>query len=383
MPSSMGDTSAMPADQGQAAEGGNAFASGLSYTEGIATPAGVGLTTAATATTAGVGAGVTSLSTTTNTTPTTLILPGLFTAINVESATPQTRLFFDYGGFHGFQTINPATGSGLVKGFNLNLFTEGAELAIPDNGISIYVRVPAIEASDNITGGRLNGLGDVSVGFKFEVLEWEDAGTVITIGATAALPTARDLTITTSRYAFDFDPTGTIRTSPTGLTLPPNRTVNVNPTFIQPWIAGLCVQDRLVLTAYGALVLPTDDHVATLVNADFSIGWQLYRTCHHDDVVTSITPTVNVEALIPIDHQGTPQGVLGQTGALNVGAGGQLVDPNPQTNYSIGLPYQVFVTGGASFGFGCHSVLSAGVVTPVMGPKAFSVGGVASYNLLF
>ncbi len=377
------DTAGLPVEPACAADRISLFESNIIYPVGIPAPTAVGLTTASVVSTAGVAAGTTSLATTTGAAPTSLILPGFFTAFNVEPATPQTRLFFDYGGFHGFETTNPATGSGLVKGFNLNLFTVGAELAIPDNGYSIYVRVPIIEASDNTTGGRLNDVGDVSVGFKFALLEWDQAGTLITVGATAALPTGRELTVTTNRYAFDFDPTGTIRTLPTGQSLPPNYSVGVNPVFLQPWVASLTVQGRLVVTGYGAVVIPTDAHVSTLVNADFSLGWQIYRSCCSSDVVTFITPFVNAEGLIPINHVGTPNGLLGQTGTLTAGPTGQLFDSNPQTNYSVNLPYQAFVTGGASFGFGCHSVLTVGAVTPVIGPKAFSVGGVASLNLLF
>jgi hypothetical protein len=382
-PSPAPDVSATPTDQGQAAEGGNAFASGYSASEGVATPAGVGL---ASATGVQTGAGAAGLPATVGTTvksaPAPLVLPGLFTAINVESAITQTRLFMEYGGFHGFEVTNPS-GVGTFKGFNLNVLTIGAELAIPEDGVSIYVRVPGLNASNNSSGLDIDGWGDVSVGFKWALCTWDETGSAITVGTTVALPTANDLKITTNRYFFAFDPTGKIRTA-NGLTLPSNLTRTVNPTYFQPWVAGLCVDNRLILSAYVAGVIPSDDHFATFVNADVGIGWMLYRSCCQDDVVTSIVPTLNVQGLIPVSHQGTPQGSFNPAGTLNVnGATGQLSDTSPQTDFSVNSPYQVFVTGGATFGFGCHAAVSVGAVTPVLGPKAYSVGGVAAFNLLF
>jgi hypothetical protein len=390
-PTDMTDTGVAPdgaamGGQEMVAEGGQAFATGISSIGDIATPAGIGLTSTATVQTAGAagaasGGPATGI-TTVKTVPTPLILPGLFTALNVESAIPQTRLFMGYGGYHGFDTFNPATGA-AVKSFNLNVFTVGAELAIPDNGISVYVRAPAVDATNNTTGVRIRGMGDVSVGLKYLLFEWEETGTALTIGCTVALPTGDDATITTNRYAFDFDPTGTVRTSPAGQTLPPNTTFSLNPTYIQPWIAGLWAHDRLFVSAYGSLAIPTDDSFATLVNGEIGIGWQVYRACCHDDVLTSITPTLNVQALIPIDHQGTPIGNVNYPGSVSVAPNGQLIDNQPQGTFQFNSPYQVFVTGGATFGLGCRSALTVGVVTPVIGPKAYSVGGVAGFNLLF
>jgi hypothetical protein len=380
------DGANMGPDASQVAEGGQAFATGLSSVGDIATPVGVGLTSAATVQTGGPGGpasgGPATGATAVKSAPAPLLLPGLFTAFNVESAIPQTRLFFGYGGYHGFETINTNTGI-AGKAFNLNVFTVGAELAIPDNGMSIYVRVPTLEATNNTTGVRINGIGDVSAGFKFLLFEVDETGSALTIGATVATPTGNDLKVPVNRYAFDFDPTGTVRTSPAGQTLPPNQTVSLNPTYIQPWVAGQWVRDRLFVSAYGAVCIPTDDAFSTFVNGEFGIGWQVYRACCQDEVLTSITPSISLQALIPLDHHGTPLGNAAYTGSVSAAPNGQLIDNNPQGNIAINSPYQLYLTGGATFVMGCRSVITVGVVTPVMGPKAYSVGGVAGFNLLF
>jgi hypothetical protein len=369
--------------QAQAGEGASSdsFASGVSYSESLATPAGTGLASATTVQTGG-GRGTSASGFTAVTAPAPLILPGLFTAINTESARPQNRVFMGYGYYDGFQTPNPTPGAGLIKGFNLNVFNVGAEVAFLDNRASAYVRVPWLVATDNVAGVPLDGLGDVSIGLKYALLSCNETGSALSVGLTVATPTARDLNVTTNRFRFDFDPTGTVRTSG-GSTLPPNTTATVNPTYIQPWVAGLAVLDRLFVSSYAGLVLSTDDATSSFVNAEVGLGYQIYRCESRDSWVTSITPTFSAQALLPINHQGTPAGSPGFGAPLTTSPTGQLIGPLPQEGVSINSPYQVFLTEGVSIGLGCRSLLSVGVVTPVTGPKAYTVGAVVGFNFFF
>ncbi len=373
------DVSNMPADQGQAAEGGNVFASGLSYTEGIATPAGVGLTTATTVTAAG-GGRFTAMAATT---PTPLILPGLFTAINVESALPHTRVFMEYGYFDGFQTSNPKTGIGLVHGFNLNAFYVGGELAFMDNRASVYVRVPFLDANENTVGASVDGLGDVSFGFKYALLSCQETGSTLSVGLTVATPTAPGLTVPINSYIpSGFTPSGTAA-SPN---LPPTRTASINPAYIQPWVGGLAVLDRLILSSYAAVILPTDDSVSSFINGSVGIGYQLYRCEGSDSWLTSITPTVSAQVLLPMSHQGTPQGNLGfAVAAPTVAPGTTPIDRYPPADGRLGRRPQRGVSSpkAVAIGLGRRALLTIGVVEPVGGPKAYTVGVVAGLNFFF
>ncbi len=364
------DTGNVAANQNQAAEGSNLFASGVSYAEGIFTPAGVGLTTATTVTAAGGGR----FTATATSTPAPLILPGLFTAINVESALPQTRVFMEYGYYDGFQTSNPTTGIGLVHGFNLNAFYVGGELAFMDNRASVYVRVPFLEATENTVGASVDGLGDVSFGFKYALLACRETGSTLSVGVTVATPTAPDLTVVTNSY-----------TVPAGLVAPPIRTATVNPTYIQPWVGGLAVLDRLILSSYAGVVLPTEDSVSSFINGSVGVGYQLYRCESGDSWLTSITPTISGQVLLPLSHQGTPNGNIGYTVAAPTLTPGttQLIDAHPQTGVSIGSPYEVFITEGVSIGLGHRALLSVGLVEPVSGPKAYTVGAMVGLNIFF
>jgi hypothetical protein len=357
----------------------------------IATPAGVGLTSTSTVgTTTGRsgGAGVQAFTTQIRTTPTPLILPGLFTAINVESARPQNRVFMSYGYYDEFQTTNPATGVGLIKGFNLNAYYVGAEMAFLDNRASVYVRVPFLQATDNAIGAPLDGLGDISAGFKYALLSCNETGSTLSLGLTVAAPTARDLRATTTTFLNDQNTGRAFTTGPVGsppnFTIPLNQTVTANPTYIQPYVAGVIGLDRLFISSYAGLVYSTDDHFSNFINADLAIGYQIYRCEHSEGWITSITPTFSAQLLLPIDHQGTPQGNLSQTGTVvGPAGGGQLTDTTTPQGFSVGSPYQVFLTEGVSIGLGCRSVLSAGIVTPVTGPKAYSIGAVVGFNFFF
>jgi hypothetical protein len=380
---------AAAADQAQAGEGATneSFASGVSYTESLATPAGTGLTSATTVQTGGgrgVGptGGFASFSTRVATAPTPLILPGLFTAINPEPARPQNRVFVGYGYYDGFQVANLA-GTGLRQGFNLNVFNLGAEMAFLDNRASAYFRVPFLAATDNIAGVPLDGLGDISLGVKYALLSCNETGSVLSVGVTVATPTARDLSVTTNRYSNTLSADRSFTIGGHTYTLPNDATSTVNPTYYQPWVGGLLVRDRLFVSGYAGLVLSSDDSVASFVNTEVGLGYQLYRCESHDSWVTSITPTFSVQTLLPINHQGTPLGNLNYGGSVTVGAGGVLSDTIPQQGFSINSPYQVFLTEGVSVGIGSRSLLSVGIVLPVTGPKAYSVGAVVGFNFFF
>ncbi len=357
---------------------------GSSFVRNNTTSAGTGLTSTTGVTTGTVASGYVlnkgtgSASSGFSTAQQAVILPGLFTAINAEGAQPIDRIFASYGYFNNFKVASPPG-----AGFDLNRFDIGAEKTLFDGRASIYVRVPFLYATDNTSGQPVDGLGDISAGFKYALLRDEETGSTLTAGMTVSAPTARDAVSTVAKFNVS-------STSPAGTSaLFPTQTSTINPTFLQPWVGGMLVLDRFTVQEYFAVIIPTEDKTSTFINNDIGLGYQLYRSECRDSFLTSVTPTIDVQVLLPLNHQGAPSttttapaSLAGLTGTGT--ASDDLIGKSVQaTPTSVNSPYQVFVTGGVGFGIGERAVLSIGVVTPVTGPKAFTTGGTVGFNFFF
>src|SRR5262249_12299648 len=117
-------------------------------------------------------------------TPSTILLnDGLTHPLTVQGVTPGTVTRITPGG----------------DGFNLNTYTVGLEKTLFDGRASVYVRIPVLEATQNVSGQAIDGLGDVSAGFKFALLADRETGSTFTGGLTVSAPTARDTIITSTR----------------------------------------------------------------------------------------------------------------------------------------------------------------------------------------
>lgn len=281
-----------------------------------------------------------------------LILPGLFTAINPQSPLPMNRIFFSYGYYDGFR-VRGRTGA-TQSGFNLHRYDAGFELAVLDGRASIYGRIPVLDATQNRTGQAIDGLGDVSAGVKLLLLSNPDTGSAISTGLTVAAPTARDAVVTTAiRRQF---PAG----NDIGVGIPTDipTTTTINPWFYQPWVGGIFVRDRFFIQEYFGVVIPDDSRISTLINNDITAGYTLYQSDDPCSRLTSITPTVGVQVLIPVSNR-------------DGGAG------------SFGFSDQVFLTGGITFGLGERTTFSTAVTTPVAGPRAYDYGITFGLNIGF
>lgn len=327
-----------PSPERGAAIGGETLAQALISGGGVSATTGVG------------GVGFTA-------TPLPVILPGLFTATMGESARPTDRIFTDYGYYSGFQVTSPL--GGTVPGFNLNYWDFGVEKTFFDGRASIVVRVPLLDATDNSSGVPIDGFGDITAGLKVALWENCDTGSTVSGGLLVATPTGRN-----ERF-----PTETI-IGPAGPTVV---TTTVNPTYLQPFVAGVAVADRVYVQDFFGVVIPTDGRVSTFLNNDLSVGFRLYRSDCADRLLSSITPTIDVQTLIPVNHVGRPAGFTSPGGTV----------PPEITNGDFGFSDQLFLTEGAQFGIRDRAAVSFGIVEPLMGPKAFSIGVVTSFNLFF
>ncbi len=310
------------------------------------------------------------------------ILPGLLTAANVESARPMDRVFFGYAYLDRFQVTgipsislpNPPTpvtaaSTRRVPGFDLSRFDVGVEKTFLDCKASAYVRVPFLYATENVSGQAIDGLGDVSAGLKYVFWASADNSSLLTGGMTVSAPTARSTTVVNQAFILR-DNNGNFR-----FLIPSS---SVNPTFLQPWVAALFAGDRAFLQEYLGVIVPTDDRVSTFINNDVIVGFQVYRG-EPGRLLSSITPTLDVQALLPINHVGS----VAQAAPTNTTLSGALPPTVFPTSSNLNFSDQLFITGGLQFGLGDRAVLSTGVVTPVVGPRAFNYGVTFGLNLFY
>jgi hypothetical protein len=336
-----------------------------------------------------------------------MVIPGLFSVASAQSAVPVDRVYFNYGFFDRIGVVgvgpnapvlvrnsvtttnidpNPpsgppivttttttvssvtqAGGNSRVAGFNLHAFNLGLEKTFLDNLGSFYFNVPVLLDTDNVTPQRIRGWGDVSVGVKILLYRNEDTGSAFTGGLTVALPTARDAVIT-SLVQTD---------NGTGGSLVPSSTTTLNPTFFQPWLAGLLVRDRFFVHEYFGVVVPTDSRVATFINNDLTFGYSAYRSV---GMVSSLTPTAGVHVILPLNHQGTPPGQLTRTSVPHQQGGAY---PVPFAPTDFRFAHQVFATGGLQVGLGERTTFNAAVVIPIAGPRGFNIGATFGLNYFY
>lgn len=284
-----------------------------------------------------------------------LILPGLFTAAQTQSARPLDRIFAGYSYYNSFKVVqdnflDATAQTGFVStrssGFNLHRYEAGFEKTFLGGRASFELRVPVLDATENTSGQAIDGFGDVTAGVKYMLLYNCQTGSAASAGVTVSAPTARDAIFVTSKTALAG--VAPARGTPIATT-----TTTVNPTFLQPWVGGTLVRDRLIVNEFFGVLIPTDNNVATYINNDLTVGYRVYEACCGSRI-SSLTPMVGVQAFLP-------------TGDTDLAS----------------FSDQVFTTGALQVGLGARTNLTAGVVVPIVGPKAFSVGYTIGFNYLF
>jgi hypothetical protein len=340
--------------------------------------------------------GITSVVTTINTQYSNLplILPGMLASANSEWARPADRVFFTYAYLDRFQviagpgpTINPTTALVTIgplsrqAGFNLNRLDVGIEKTILDGRASVYVRVPFLEATDNTSTQSIDGISNVTTGFKYMLLFDQETGSALTGGLDVSAPTGRSTTIITSTSI-----NATVTTDLKGKVVPPLPSIattfttsKINPTYLQPYVAGIIARDRFFVHEFFGVLVSTDERIPTLLNNDVTMGYQIYRAAP-GRFLSSVTPFLDVQALLTTGRQGTS----GQP-AVSFSALPFAVNP-PQaqsTSNRLDFTHQLFISPGLSLGLGERAVLSVGSTTPVVGPRAFNWGATVGLNFFY
>lgn len=160
------------------------------------------------------------------------------------------------------------------------------------------------------------------------------------------------------KYALFYDrPTGQIFTLGFAVTAPtgPGRFANapslpvLNYTELHPFIGYLWSRDRLYVQGFSAVDVPTNSRDVTLLRNSVGIGYLVYQDEARNAKLNALAPTFEVHVNNPLNHRG----------------------------YSLtdiaGTPDMVSLTGGLNAFVFNRARLGFGVVTPVTGPRPFSL----------
>jgi hypothetical protein len=258
-----------------------------------------------------------------------LIGRGAFKITDNESPRPTDRVYLDYNYYNNIDH------SGRIPGTAQNdLHREviGFEKTFLKGDASIGMRLPFIENEGGVLGND-SDVGDLSIVFKYALINCHETGNVLS--------------------------TGMVLTLNTGASFIPAGSPDIHDTLLQPFVGVIYhVGDKAFVQGFSSILIPTDTRDLTIWFNDLSFGYILYRCEDHDAWLRTIVPTIELHITTPLDHDSS-------------------------ADMPVGLPDIVDLTYAASFGIGSRSELRAGVVTPLTGPKPFDVEALVQFNWRF
>lgn len=246
------------------------------------------------------------------------IARGAYKITENESPRPLDRVFATY------HYYNELVGSSV----DLHREVVGFEKTFLDGNASFGMRLPILQ-----TSGGLNqsGIGDLSMIFKYALVNDRCTGNVLSGGLVVTAPTGEDFI--------------------------PNGGVGPHSTLLQPWTGGILTFGDFYVQGFSSVVFPTDGQDVNYWFNDVGVGYLLYRNNCCDALLTSVTPIGEVHVTTPLNHRG-----------FNATYGGIDI---------------VTLTGGTSFGFGNRSWLNVGANVPVTGTRPYSVEAMIQFNCRF
>jgi hypothetical protein len=277
-----------------------------------------------------------------------LVIPGAalpasgrgFKIADDGSARPMDRIYFDFNFFSDlFAASNLRLGTDI---HNLNLYREslGLEKTFLNGTASLGLHLPLNTVTMESPFPNLNGThtapGDLTVFGKYAFWADQENDNWLTGGLAVTFPTGPSaiggidaLTITHS-------------------------------TIFQPYVAALWNLGNFYLQGFFSVDTPTDSRDVTLLYSDLGLGYFLYRSFDWSRFLTALAPTVEVHSSNPVNHRGPPS-----------------LD-NPLTSFDF-----VDVGLGANLQFRGRYWLALEAVTPVTGPKPFTIEALAQFRIRY
>jgi hypothetical protein len=247
-----------------------------------------------------------------------------------QSPLPLDRVFTT---FYYYNNINVGGALAARAGIsNVDVYREffGLEKTFLDRRASLGIRLPlnSITADMTRTGRDVSStaLGDLTVFGKCVLWGDPDRGEVLSLGLAVTPPTG---------------PSGFA-----GAAFARGR----SPTYFQPFLGFLKPFGRLYVQGFSGINVPNDARVVTMFYNDVGVGYYLYRSAREAPVVSAVVPAMEAHVNTPLNHRG------GFSAVSDPGATFDTVN----------------LTFGLNAVLGQRTVLSAGFVQSVTGPRPFN-----------
>jgi hypothetical protein len=255
-----------------------------------------------------------------------------FKLADFESPRPMDRVFFNYNFYDNMHVtgVSSTTPGFSVPNFDIHVETIGFEKTFLDGDASIGLRVPIIQTQGFDPG--INDIGDLSVIFKYALINDCDTHNVLSTGLAVTAPTGKGFETISG---------------------------DIHPTVLQPFLGYIDnINDNFYSYGFSSVVVPTDSRDVVLLFNDFAFGYRLYESkASCGGFLTSITPVFETHVTTPLNHR--------------------------NADALISVPDLVVLVPGVQVGI-CHaSTFNFGVGTPVTGPKPYDFEVIAQLWLRF
>jgi hypothetical protein len=215
---------------------------------------------------------------------------------------------------------------GFEKTFAEGRGSIGAQL--PLNTLYVKSQVPGL-------GGTSTTVGDLSLILKYAFWQDNATGSLVSGGLAVTTPTGTD------RFA-----------GARGVT-------NFHYLGLQPYVGFIWSKDRLFFQGFGSISVPSNSRDVTFLFNDLGVGYYVHRDDDDKAFLSAVVPTFEVHVNTPLNHRG-----------VNFG------DP-------AGTPDIVDLTYGLNAFFKQRTRLAAAIVTPVTGPRPFSLEVLTQLTIRF
>jgi hypothetical protein len=254
---------------------------------------------------------------------------------------PVDRVFFTFNYFDNVsQSVNERARA-PVSGLQAFRYLLGFEKMFLDGNASFGIVQPlnSLTANQSLVpgvGGPSTAMGDLSMYFKYALWMDRAQGRVLSTGMAVTVPTGP------SSFAGA------------------NYLRGIHFTQLQPWVGFQWMQDRLFFIGFSAISVPTSSQDVTIMYNDLAAGYFVYRNPDPQGWLRAVAPAFEVHVDTPFNHHHV----------FNI-------------NDPAGSAYVVNLTYGLSTFLGNRTIFSMGMVTPVTGPRPFSLEALALLNWFF
>jgi hypothetical protein len=258
-----------------------------------------------------------------------------------QSPRPVNRVYYDFNFFDNvWQSVNERAQNGINR---VQIYRQllGLEKTFWDGNASIGVRLPINTiTADGQAGGvqtpTQTAINNFNVYSKFLFIKDDVKKVYASWGLAATIPTG-PMNFAGANYVRSY-----------------------NNFELQPFVGLQKTWNRFYLIAFEAINVPLNTHDVTAIYNDYAIGYWAYRAKDRNQLLQGLAPTFECHVNIPLNHRDVFN--------LNDRAGSaDIVD----------------LTYGLNTFFGKRTQMAFAAVTPVTGPRPFSIEALAFLNIYY